>query len=120
MLDGYKSGDKLTLAYVGMILTMPTERGCEPLFRLFNAPWERPDEYAGPSMSVGDVVTFFPGRPEEASFACDKIGFIKIVLNGNKIEARPARWIRNAEQLRDYRKHKVAETEGHIWVPTSL
>lgn len=106
-LDGYCEGDKLTLAYEGEVATAVSEKGCETLFALFNEPWKRPDEFAGPSMSVGDVVTFFPGTEQEVSFAVDRVGFVRVDISKSKIEDRPARWIRSGHQLDDYRREKA-------------
>lgn len=105
--EGYHEGDKLTLAYEGGVAAPPTARGCEILFRIFNAPWERPEEYAGPSMSVGDVVTFFPGTPKAVSFSVADVGFVPANISRSQIEGRPVRWIRNEEQLQEYRKFCV-------------
>ena len=109
-MDGYWPGDKLTLAYEGEIAVPATKDGCETLFRLFNAPFARPDEYAGPSMSIGDVVTFCLGTENEISFACDTVGFVAADISTSKIEPRPDRWIRSGEKLRQYLLMKEEET----------
>lgn len=111
-LDGYLAGDKLTLAYEGKIEFQPSPmQVCESLFRLFNAPWERPDEYAGPSMSVGDVITLHLGSSQEISFACAMAGFVQADISTSYIEPRPARWLRTVQQLGEYRKIKFAELD---------
>jgi hypothetical protein len=113
-LDGYQEGDKLTLAFEGGVAAPPTARGCEILFRIFNAPCERPEEYAGPSMSVGDVVTFFPDTKQAVSFSVASVGFIPTDISRSQIETRPARWIRNEEQLQEY--HRV-HADDPDWRP---
>jgi hypothetical protein len=109
-MDGYWPDDKLTLAYEGEIAVPVTKEGCEVLFRLFNAPFARPDEFAGPSMSIGDVVTFYPGTENEISFACDTVGFVTTDVSASEIEPRPDRWIRSGEKLRQYLLVKEEET----------
>jgi hypothetical protein len=93
-IDGYRKGDKLTIAFEGGANISPDEHGCEILFRIFNAPDERPLEYAGPSMSIGDVVTFFPDTDHTVSFACSLVGFVPANIRGSKIEETPANWRR--------------------------
>ena len=90
-LDGYLPGDKLTVAYEGRfdetgnddtgfseINEETGKRIAEKLFQKFNAPWERPNEYAGPSMSVGDVVTLLLGNGAILSYSCERLGFRKL------------------------------------------
>lgn len=103
-LDGYREGDKLTLAYEGGVNAPPTAWGCEILFRIFNAPGERPDEFAGPSMSIGDVVTFFPGTDKAISFAVASVGFEPADISKSVIESSPIRWTRTPEQIQHYRR----------------
>jgi hypothetical protein len=109
-MDGYKFGDPLALAYEGTISVNAygDPKGvngyvCNQLFRLFNAPWARPNEYAGPSMSVGDVVVLHPDTPQAAAFKVETVGFSPIRLaDFGKIVPQPAFWLRKGDLLREY------------------
>ena len=115
-IDGYTAGDELTLAWAGAI---DVEVGgddqgavekfvCEKIWYLFNAPWERPAEYAGPSMNVGDVVVLTVGDTEVA-YTVEGVGF-KRVPDGiiaisnimHPFKPQPTRWVRTPEQLKGY------------------
>jgi hypothetical protein len=122
--DGYVAGDELTVAYEGRFdekkpviagtLNYDTslseineetgKRIAEKLFQKFNAPWECPNEYAGPSMSIGDVVTLFFGNGAILSYACESIGFRKIEIPLDQFisKNRPANWTRNPAQIKEY------------------
>lgn len=107
-MDGYREGDKLTVAYQGTIGTSD-EDALHALYQIFNAPFERPDEYAGPSMSIGDVVSFYPGEANEISFAVAQEGFTKVDITRSTVERAPERWTRTGETLKKYRIIKNAE-----------
>lgn len=49
------------------------EQICEILFAIFNLP-QRPSDYKGHSMSVGDIVEFDSGN----AYICDMIGWKRI------------------------------------------
>jgi YodL-like len=117
-LDGYRPGDDLTLAWEGEFESAPTSTpgfsACEELFQLFNAPWARPNEYAGPSMSVGDVVVFFPGADNEIAFGCETAGFRKVTGTGvafSETSPRPESWKRSGARLVDYLRAKHDDGE---------
>jgi hypothetical protein len=117
-LDGYRPGDDLTLAWEGEFESAPTSTpgfsACEELFRMFNAPWERPNEYAGPSMSVGDVIVFFPGADNEIAFGCEMTGFRKVTGTGvafSNTHPQPENWRRDRSALIEYLKAKRDDGE---------
>jgi YodL-like protein len=117
-LEGYFDGDELAFAYEGNIDYNMSEneqislrRVCDQLFQLFNAPWERPDEYAGPSMSVGDIVCLRSPAAVigegNTFFAVEMTGFKQIDGFGkSKISPRPSAWIRSGADLDSYLKAK--------------
>jgi hypothetical protein len=114
-LDGYRKGDKLTLAWESEVneldgrgYVLPTKRLCERLFQEFNAPWERPEYYAGPSMSIGDIVILYPDTDKAIAFACASVGFEQVEVP-TEFEQRPTRWMRTHEQVREYRKAKAED-----------
>src|SRR5438270_128882 len=118
-LDGYHTGDELTLAYEGTFddsafIKIDVRAGlkiCDELWRTFNAPWERPSDYAGPSMSVGDVITLFLNNGVALDFACKTHGFEFIDPPPNKIMERPTNWLRSVEKLHEYLLAKSEEVE---------
>jgi YodL-like len=114
-LDGYRPGDDLTLAWEGEFESAPNSTpgfsACEELFRIFNEPWGRPNEYAGPSMSVGDVVVFFPGADNEIAFGCDTTGFKKITGTFSDTHPQPESWKRDHTALVGYIRLKDRDGE---------
>lgn len=116
--DGYLPGNSLTLAYEGEVADSNLEVIdretakviCEHLYVTFNAPWARPAIFAGPSMSIGDVVTLFLGNGAILDFACSREGFTYIErIDDTKIGQRPRRWMRDADKLKAYLQQKEAE-----------
>jgi hypothetical protein len=115
---GFSAGDELTVAYEGRfddtgfseINEEIGKRICEKLCQKFNAPWERPNDYAGPTMSIGDVVTLFLGNGAILSFACERQGFRKLAsdlpLDMFISEYRPTKWTRTPAQMKEYLKTK--------------
>src|SRR5215472_4269400 len=74
--SGYKPGHKLRVAYIGTLLPddLDSVSACDELFRIFNA--DRPADYRGRSMSVGDVVVLrFEEAPRTMAYACSSDGF---------------------------------------------
>lgn len=109
-LDGYLPGDPLIMAFEGEITVevYGHERSCqlnvcEQLFKLFNAPWERPNIYAGPSLSKGDVIILFPDTEEQVEFACVTSGFVEVDATASKVSERPENWLRSdPAKMREY------------------
>lgn len=128
-LDGFRTGDELTLAYEGAIdvnahgyVFGVEEFVCQKIYQQFNAPWERPNEYAGPSMSIGDIVVLHPGTDKEAAYSVFSIGFRKASVFLSPLKPQPSRWHRSGELLRNYLRAKMAdgiflssEEEMQLW-----
>ena len=112
-LDGYQEGDRLTLAHESEI-EVANDTGdvqiCEVLFFVFNDLWSRPDEYRGPSMSVGDVVTLIGIK----HFACAQMGFTTVDISKSKLLPAPPEWTRTNKELETYKLRKRAEMERNI------
>jgi hypothetical protein len=91
LLDGWKHGDELTLAYEGILdteLALPSSQA-EELFRIFNVPGRDPAGYRGPSMSVGDVIHLVDG---DAAFAVERFGFKPAEIKGAPMGVRNPKW----------------------------
>jgi hypothetical protein len=90
MMDGFKLGDKLTLAYEGTV-SVPSDAGdleiSEKLFEIFNI--DRPDDYRGPSMSIGSVVIL----NNERSCSVAHCGFLPADISKSTLQPQPAKWI---------------------------
>jgi hypothetical protein len=96
LLDGWKHGDELTLAYEGILdtgLALPSSQA-EELFRIFNEPGARPAGYRGPSMSVGDVIQLVDTNQD---FAVDRFGFREVRIQGAPMGARNPKWGRHSD-----------------------
>lgn len=92
---GFNPGDKLQVAYEGEIPSgSDSEEALEKLFVKFNSPYERPDDYRGPSMSVGSVVTLgFPDTGEAVSYSVSNFGFKVADISKCEIVSTDPRWI---------------------------
>lgn len=112
-LDGFRTGDELTLAFEGSISVNAhgEEFGvqrmvCAKLFQQFNAPWERPNEYAGPTMSIGDVIELYPGTDKHMAFSVEKQGFKLCTISLSTQKLIPTKWLRTSEELVEYLRAK--------------
>jgi hypothetical protein len=94
---GFRKGDELTLAYSGSIPVSPKEEPlsiAESLFALFNDPNLRPHEYAGRSMSFGDIIVLETPRGIKI-LQVDFVGFKEVLeIMGSEIKPTPPEWIR--------------------------
>lgn len=94
---GHRSGDELTLAYAGTIEVAGPQTAreyiCDALYEKFNI--SRPDNYRGPSMSIGDVIVL----NHKYAYSVANSGFDPIVLASTsesefEIKMTPANWLR--------------------------
>jgi hypothetical protein len=96
LLYGYLEGDQLTLAYEGEIPTTPGETDqaiADRLFEIFNI--DRPENYAGFDMSVGDVICLYkPHSCAHRAYAVASCGFVEVDLHHSPMLARPEKWVR--------------------------
>lgn len=112
-LHGYKEGDSLTVAFESEIEVaegLGDVEICEVLFSVFNDLWSRPDEYRGPSMSVGDIVTLANIR----NYACSQFGFRDVNISKSIITQCPHEWRRTGSALEKHQIRKKAEMERNI------
>ena len=92
MFDGYQSGDPLCVAYeeeiggAGQTALRYLSLFCDTLFTTFNL--YRPDDYKGPSMSVGSVIDF----GEHGAFAVERAGFKQVDISTSPIVPTDPRW----------------------------
>jgi hypothetical protein len=94
MLDGFRDGDTLQIAFRGLFeCAFPVKKAedlesvAEVLFVVFNDPDRRPAEYRGPSMSVGSVLEI-----QGKCFAVAPCGFVPVEIWKCPIEDGNPRW----------------------------
>jgi hypothetical protein len=86
MCDGFTVGDPLCIAYEGEIDPAVDWLGtAELLFHKFNM--DRPDNYRGPSMSVGSVIEF-----DGKAYAVASCGFVEVDISGSEVRPTDPRW----------------------------
>ena len=119
-LDGFRTGDEMTLAYEGSIDVnahgddFGVQRFvCSKLWQQFNAPWERPNEYAGPSMSIGDVIVLYPDTDIQMAFSVARDGFKLCSLSLSDLKPAPVQWTRTGSKLKEY---LLAKRDDGIWL----
>lgn len=92
MIYGYRSGDELTLAYIGSFDTDKTipDAWAEELFEVFNI--HRPSDYRGYDMSVGDVVQVRTDEGDWINLTVQSLGWTDADITSSPVLPTPDAW----------------------------
>jgi hypothetical protein len=92
---GHQPNDELTLADIGVVDIPGAEStpdadldALDTIYSMYNNPARRPQEYRGPSMSIGSVVIL-----GEKAYSVTREGFQPTVLGECRIKTPDPRWI---------------------------